>query len=132
MDFFITCECGKNHPVTEGQAGGRLACDCGRSVAVPALGELRRQAGLAAYRPSPVHLINHLRAAGDLLSGESCARCGVPTDQTVTAVADCERAWTERSDRSEGILVTVLFGVLGYLIWQSSWRRESAEVRVRG
>jgi hypothetical protein len=43
MQVCLTCECGKEVPVSEGAAGTSLACDCGRSIRVPSLGELRRR-----------------------------------------------------------------------------------------
>ncbi|MCR4411526.1 MAG: FG-GAP-like repeat-containing protein [Thermoguttaceae bacterium] len=39
----MTCECGRQLAVDAGMAGGEVVCSCGRRVAVPTLGELRRQ-----------------------------------------------------------------------------------------
>jgi hypothetical protein len=39
--YLLTCQCGKTIPVEVGQAGGRVACDCGAQVDVPTLRKLR-------------------------------------------------------------------------------------------
>jgi hypothetical protein len=44
MDFEIACSCGKRLTVTDGMAGTNTLCGCGRTVAVPALSDLRRGA----------------------------------------------------------------------------------------
>ncbi|MCI0682149.1 MAG: hypothetical protein L0Y71_08600 [Gemmataceae bacterium] len=41
----LACECGQQVVVTEGMAGTSVQCACGRTVAVPSYGELRRLAG---------------------------------------------------------------------------------------
>ncbi|MCI0376787.1 MAG: hypothetical protein L0215_04205 [Gemmataceae bacterium] len=43
MEFRLTCECGRRLNLTDGAAGSAVACECGRTVQVPSLGELRRQ-----------------------------------------------------------------------------------------
>jgi hypothetical protein len=50
MDFFLECACGKQVVATEGMAGTEVACTCGRLVAVPTLGELRRSRGMSDPR----------------------------------------------------------------------------------
>jgi hypothetical protein len=39
--YLVPCDCGREHAVDAGQAGDRLACDCGATVTVPALRKLR-------------------------------------------------------------------------------------------
>jgi hypothetical protein len=39
--YLVTCDCGKKLPVEIGQAGGQVVCECGASVAVPPLRQLR-------------------------------------------------------------------------------------------
>ena len=41
----LPCECGQHILVTEGMAGASVRCPCGRTIAVPSLGEIRRLAG---------------------------------------------------------------------------------------
>src|SRR5262245_157445 len=43
MEFPLRCDCGKELVATDGMAGMRIACACGREVRVPSLGEMRRQ-----------------------------------------------------------------------------------------
>src|SRR5262245_24384825 len=43
MHVPLSCQCGKRVLVTEGSAGATLPCECGRSIQVPPLGELRRR-----------------------------------------------------------------------------------------
>lgn len=40
--YLLTCECEAKHPVGAHQAGSQLACECGRTLQVPRLGELRQ------------------------------------------------------------------------------------------
>lgn len=42
MKYQLTCECGKRVDVTVGDAGTAVNCVCGKSIAVPGLGELKR------------------------------------------------------------------------------------------
>jgi hypothetical protein len=39
--YLLTCECGKTIPVEVGQAGERVACECGVQLEVPTLRKLR-------------------------------------------------------------------------------------------
>ena len=41
MQFELPCECGRRLIVTAGDAGATLRCECGRTVQVPGLNELR-------------------------------------------------------------------------------------------
>jgi hypothetical protein len=43
MLVYLSCECGKQAPVSEGAAGTSLPCECGRTIKVPSLGELRQR-----------------------------------------------------------------------------------------
>ena len=43
MLVYLSCECGKQVPVSEGAAGTSLPCTCGRAIKVPSLGELRQR-----------------------------------------------------------------------------------------
>jgi hypothetical protein len=60
MQVCLSCECGKQIPVSEGAAGTSLSCDCGRTIRVPSLGELRRRVAggnmpyVPTQRPPPV------------------------------------------------------------------------------
>jgi hypothetical protein len=99
MEFRINCECGKRIFVTTGSAGGTVRCECGRTVTVPLLSELRRQAGLPAYQMNPAEVIEQMLAAGELPPVQPCARCSNPTDEVLNAVAECESSWAGQSAR---------------------------------
>lgn len=40
--YLLTCECGEKLPIEVAQAGQQVRCDCGRSIAVPALRAIRK------------------------------------------------------------------------------------------
>jgi len=40
--YLVPCVCGREHEVDAGQAGDRLTCDCGATVTVPTLRQLRQ------------------------------------------------------------------------------------------
>jgi hypothetical protein len=46
MEYFLQCPCGIQTAVTDGAAGTSLSCTCGRALAVPRLGVLRRSVGV--------------------------------------------------------------------------------------
>lgn len=39
--YLIHCQCGKEHAIAGNQAGSKIGCDCGKSLAVPTLRKLR-------------------------------------------------------------------------------------------
>jgi hypothetical protein len=78
-------------------AGADLRCDCGRSISVPGLKELRLQAGLPAYDPSPELLLRETFDINDVPGDDGCVACGAATDQIVRVVAECEKAWGKRA-----------------------------------
>lgn len=61
MLVYLACACGKQVPVNEGAACSFCTCECGRSIKVPSLGELRQRvtAGEAPFfpvqAPAPSH-----------------------------------------------------------------------------
>jgi hypothetical protein len=112
MDFEIRCECGTDVVVSEGAAGARIQCACGRTVTVPSLDELRQNAGLPPTKPSPELAIEHLLATGMLPGTNRCAFCGAATEHRIVVVTECERAWTPRSRSSAlgSVLGLIVFG----------------------
>jgi hypothetical protein len=91
--FHVDCDCGTRTPVTEGQAGLRLTCSCGRTLLVPSLHELRIQAGLPPFPVSTATQVEELVKAGRLPASKACARCSEPTVAILHAVAACEFLW---------------------------------------
>jgi hypothetical protein len=90
MDCHATCECGKQLSVTMGQAGSKIGCQCGRTVEVPSLRELRRQESPDGIDANAVLVIRHLLANGEL-PPPGCSRCSSDHCSTATVVAKCER-----------------------------------------
>lgn len=45
MPLQLACECGQHVVITEGMAGTKVRCACGRTLMAPSLGEIRRLAG---------------------------------------------------------------------------------------
>jgi hypothetical protein len=99
MEYFVPCECGEGVPVTEGAAGSRVTCACGRTVNVPSLRELRNASDEPEERPSPEMAIEALLLAGQLPQEKKCIVCGVPTTGAITCEADCERAVVDDGSR---------------------------------
>ena len=93
MPVAMTCACGKQIPVPEGTAGGRVQCSCGKTVNVPGLTELRLRAGLRPVRISIAARIEEMVMAGDLPHGTHCFRCGQTTGEILQVVAACECVW---------------------------------------
>ncbi len=123
MNYRVECACGEQIPVSEGMAGTAVPCACGRTVAVPTLAGLRRQAGMPDYYASPELFIPEMIARGEL-PGPGCARCGSPDAEAVPAFAECERAWVRRAGWRVEAIVAVVFGVLIF-------RKEPAQERGR-
>jgi hypothetical protein len=92
MKISIPCECGESVAVTEGDAGGRLTCRCGRTVAVPSLRELRRQSGMPQKEPEPDLVVEALLIAGKLPEEQECVLCSEVTSGCVTCFVEIEKA----------------------------------------
>lgn len=102
MAYPIQCPCGRTIEVTAGMAGGEVACPCGTVLAVPGLGQLRRQAGQEAYVTNAVERVRKMLAAGEIPPGELCAGCGAPTADVLQCEAVCEKSWSRRMAGDSG------------------------------
>lgn len=49
--YQIPCECGRIHDVTKTQAGSSIACECGKTLSIPTMRELREYP--VTERPDP-------------------------------------------------------------------------------
>ena len=78
MPYSVTCECGKAHEVSTGEAGTTLTCSCGRAVSVPSYRVLKEQ--------TPERQIEALIREGKAPIGENCSGCREPTDRIVYVV----------------------------------------------
>jgi hypothetical protein len=111
--------------VGEGAAGVKFPCDCGRTVKVPSLKDLRLAAGLTPYNLSPEVVIESLLLSGGLPLGNHCAGCGAKTDDVVHVVVECERAIVRRRGGPSWLLVLLSLLVSPW-IWVFA-RREREE-----
>src|SRR5437762_2353280 len=109
MEFHISCDCGKPHTVTAGDAGAKIPCVCGRTVIVPSLSELRRGHGLTLY-DAPVLEIQRMLADHELPPAGGCVRCGVAAERVAVVVAECAKAPAQR--RTLGRYVLLAFGMM--------------------
>jgi hypothetical protein len=87
--YFLPCSCGERVRVEAAQAGGRVACACGKELVVPTL------RGLKALEPAPLDQVAARRAAGRQWSR------------------------LQGGMFSLGLLVTVIaLGIVGFTLWQ--------------
>lgn len=112
MDFHVRCECGHDVAVSASTAGTTCSCSCGRTVRVPSLSELKRQAGLPAYSPPAVLVIEHMLAEGKLPCTATCAGCDDTTGEVIDAIAECEKVRTSEpnDDLTFFAIAFVFFG----------------------
>lgn len=127
----IVCECGAAMSVGEGAAGARLACACGRTIAVPSLQEFRRQAGIIEPLPSPDLAIQALLAAGRLPEETHCVSCGMATPEYVICRVECEKAFCQGgASFGSWLLAFLTFGLFGIAVVASQQETVHGEDRV--
>ncbi len=126
MQHTIACECGATVTVAETAAGTRASCRCGRSVVIPSLSELRRQAGLAESGASPELAVETLLLAGNLPEENHCVLCGVPTSASICCRTECERAQVQDGRPALWVyaLAFLTFGWLGVILAKSTARED--------
>jgi len=125
--YAVQCKCGAVRPVSATDAGGRVACACGREVVVPSLSALKASAGQSAM--SAEVRIEQLLARGLLPEGTTCLVCRRATNDVAHCWTVCER---ERQVQAAGWKVGYLglvFGVLSF--WKERDRTEGRDVRFR-
>ena len=84
--------CGRQHRITTSQAGTRHTCECGRVSLLPSLGDMRRQAGLAAYEKPTAQVIIESVQDGSLPRVSECLECGRSAAEQRWMAAVCERS----------------------------------------
>jgi hypothetical protein len=123
MNFLVRCECGASTSVSEGSAGAKIPCACGRTIAVPPLHQLRAEIGLSPYPGiSPEMAIERLLAGGRLPADNLCVGCGQETDQVAQVRAECERAIVRGGISWPLLLLAILFLPLWALVF-IRWNR---------
>jgi hypothetical protein len=95
MHYRISCECGDAITVSEGFAGTKVSCRCGRTIVVPSLRDLRRQTGQQQPTLAPEAEVGALLLAGLLPEEDHCVLCGNSSDDILRCRIECERAYTK-------------------------------------
>ncbi len=113
MSYHVTCDCGREISVTAASAGGEVSCQCGATVAVPRLSDLRKSAGKGAYETSNVDVIVAMLRDGRLPWGDTCAYSEFPTEDVFDIAVQCERCYDQ--DRSGGWVSFVGMVLVGTL-----------------
>lgn len=127
MDFPLSCECGTTHTVSGGLAGTTFECGCGRELKIPSLKTLRETAGLTGVEISPEDQVRSLVDEGRL-PGPDCVSCGLPADNVIPLVADCEQQFALHSGSQFWVR---LLGVWFAPLWALT-RRAAETVEIHG
>jgi hypothetical protein len=135
--FEVHCaRCGRSQAVAPSLAGTTLTCRCGHEQRVPALSELRREAGLVAYELSAAGAIQQLIREGRLPADQGCIRCGTLPAEGRTLIAVCERARTQSRSSSDGdgggFWLIGLIGGLPFVLPFTTGAREQGTVEQLG
>jgi hypothetical protein len=112
MQVPIPCDCGESLLVSEGSAGQKVLCRCGRTVTIPSLRELRRLAGAAPPEYPADFVIEQLLLAGRLPEETACVSCEADTDGVLRITVECERARILYARTSPLYLVLALWSPL--------------------
>jgi hypothetical protein len=118
MEFNIRCECGGQLLISEGAAGARVPCDCGRTVIIPSLDELRKQAGVPAPDPHPVLVIEDMLAHGELPTSPTCVYCDRVTSDTLILTAECEKTVSTGPNLIMWLFAVWVLGIFAVLLRQ--------------
>jgi len=108
MHYRISCECGEAVTVSEGFAGTKVSCGCGRTIAVPTLRELRHRTGQKQPTLQPEAEVEALLLAGVLPEEDHCVLCGDLTESILRCRIECERAHT-KDDRPWWVWLLAFF-----------------------
>ena len=92
-------------------AGGLIACPCGRSIVVPSLSKLRMMAGADAYTTNPVEAIRRAQHLGISPPSDKCLLCGISADVVYQCHVVCESSQVKRAGNDQSDL-----GVLRWLL----------------
>ena len=93
----LSCSCGRSVIARSKDAGGSVACVCGKQIAVPRLSELRRLAGADAFVTNPAEAIRKLQSEGVNPAGERCLLCGSNAAVFYECHAVCESSYVKKS-----------------------------------
>lgn len=135
LQISLPCECGGQVTARAPDAGGAIACACGRQVSVPRLSELRTRAGRDAYATNPVEAIRKAQHQGADPAGDVCVICRATAPVYYTCHAICESSHVYRRDTEASIDIPRMLGylflprLLAYAFWRP---REPGQCERRG
>jgi hypothetical protein len=87
--YSLACNCGRTHQVSGTDAGCDIHCDCGQTISVPSLQQLRISAGESPL--SAEMTIEALLLKGQLPEETHCLGCGATTTETAYVTVSRER-----------------------------------------
>ena len=127
INLNLKCECGESTVVSEASAGARLRCDCGRTIKVPPLHELRKRAGLTAIPETIPETIRRKVNSGEIPSSRACANCQMQTAQTISVSAICEQSWSKESATDASMVDAIVSGLKFLISGTTSWLVHAGE-----
>jgi hypothetical protein len=87
--YSVQCgRCGRRIGVTAGIAGTEIICQCGHSVPIPLLSDLRRQSGKGGYGEDAKTVIGRLLSGNESLPGNYCVGCHKSTAEKIVCLAE--------------------------------------------
>jgi hypothetical protein len=128
----LSCSCGRWVIARAKDAGGSVACVCGKQVAVPRLSELRTLAGADAFVTNPAEAIRKLQSEGINPAGERCLLCGSNAAVLYECQAVCESSYMKKSSSDDSyslpqIFLSILFLPRIFFIPLMMLRKNDAE-----
>ena len=114
--YRVRCSCGLELPVATSAAGGEATCHCGKTVKVPRLSELKRQAGEAAFDVPARDRIRHLLLHGGLPPDPICRFTQRTTSDVVHITVVCEVPRTSGGFNWWWLLVIGLYSLPLYFL----------------
>jgi hypothetical protein len=131
----LRCNCGRTAIARAADAGGILNCECGQSVRVPNLSQLRTIAGSDAYVTNPAEAIRKAQREGNDPAGRACLLCNAPHPVIYTCLAVCEQSHAQKTNEPDGMvrwifLPTVLNILLYFLNKPTSIDRRGHDIEV--
>jgi hypothetical protein len=97
--FTVKCDgCGRQIGVNAGMAGTEIVCQCGQTLRVPLLSDLRQMKGKGAYGEAPLAAIKRMLATKASLPGDFCVGCRRQTTEKLVCLAECENPQADRKN----------------------------------
>lgn len=132
-DLALPCPCGRYVQVTAGQAGTNVRCECGTTLPVPKLADLRRLAGKDPYATNPAERIAKMERAGQLVLPDQCVACYMRTEGVLECIAVCEKKHTEvQADTSLASRLFMILSPVLYLLVKLFVPPADSEIKIHG